>query len=296
MQTLKDIELEVKTTKDIRASLNSKIQEARTQKQAEQDEWVSLESYWLKVAEKRDWENAKSNIDNASPCKMSVKERKIDAIKHFKQRALKKAKELGIEYKIEFVKSIRNGKEMHLNKKDIFVRRKHLRLFFNCDKNTTASVRNRTKESIKAFGIDNHIYNKLEIHNIRFKTFIARLHSGWSISKSATTPPKNTDTDRFLTMYPHRAWELKCPIKKTNKEILAEYEGITFYDRRATLQDLLQENGITEKQFCNRIRNGWSFANATTLDSGGYTEEARKRHNKRDIAKHVKQSRAKRYR
>lgn len=68
------------------------------------------------------------------------------------------------------------------------------------------------------------------------------------------------------------------------------------YESKGGLQDLLQENGITEKQFCNRMRNGWSFANATTLDSGGYTEEARKRHNKRDIAKHVKQSRAKRYR
>ena len=285
---------------EITQGLEASIKEANERKQAEQNEWVNLSEYWLQVADTKDWENAKSRLDKSKTCKMSVVKRKRDALKHFKQRAVKKAESLGIEYKTEYVKSVnRWGVECHMNRKDLFIRRKHLRLFFTTnkqEKHTYALVRNRQAQTIKVFGVDNHIQNKLATHGIQYNTFIARLHRGWSVEKASTTPPANRDSDRFLEMYPHRAHELRKPVKKSNKQILAEYEGKTFYRRRATLQDLLQENGITEKQFCNRIRNGWSFASATTLDNGGYTEEARKRHNKRDIAKHVRQSRAKRYR
>lgn len=290
---------ETDETLEITQGLESSVKESLARKQAQQDEWVNLSEYWEQAADTKDWENAKSRLDKSKPCKMSVVKRKRDALKHFKQRAVKKAESLGIEYKTEYVKSVnRWGVECHMNRKDLFIRRKHLGLFFSeiQGRTTRVPIKNRQQEVIKIFGADNHIRNKLATHNIQYQTFIARIHSGWSAERASTTPPANRNSDRFLEMYPHRAHELRCPVKKTNKEILAEYEGKTFYRRRATLQDLLQENGITEKQFCNRIRNGWSFASATTLDNGGYTEEARKRHNKRDIAKHVRQSRAKRYR
>lgn len=284
----------VETTLDLEAS----VKENLARKQALKDEWVSIDKLWKEVAKRRDWENAKSTLGD-NPCKISVNMRIASALKRFRQRAIKKCKDMGIDYKVEYVQSLKNGKLGNYNGKELFVRRKHLSLFFN-ERNgylKTSTLKHRQIEAINKYGIDNNLQEKLERNNLDYYTFLNRVNRlGWSWQKAISTPAKNTNTDRFLQMYPHRAWELKCPVKKTNKEILAEYEGKTFYRRRATLQDLLKENGITEKQFCNRIRNGWSFASATTLDVGGYTEEARKRHNKRDIAKHIKQSRAKRYR
>lgn len=284
----------VETTLDLEAS----IKENLARKQALKDEWVSIDKLWKEVAQRKDWENAKSSLDNNKPCKMRVNIRKQCALKRFRQRAIKKCKILSIDYKVEYVQSLKNGKLGNYNGKELFVRRKHLSLFFNKRNGylKTSTLKHRQMEVINEYGVDNNLQEKLDRGNISYCAFLNRVNRGWSLQKAISTPAKNTNTDRFLQLYPHRAWEVKCPVKKTNKYILAEYEGKTFYRRRATLQDLLKENGITEKQFCNRIRNGWSFASATTLDKGGYTEEARKRHNKRDIAKHIKQSRAKRYR
>ena len=206
---------ETNETLEITQGLEASIKEANARKQAEQNEWVNLSEYWLQVADTKDWENAKSRLDKSKTCKMSVVKRKRDALKHFKQRAVKKAESLGIEYKTEYVKSKnRWGVECHMNRKDLFVRRKHLKLFFTTNKqgkHTNALVRNRQAQTIKVFGADNHIQNKLAIQKIQYQTFIARINNGWSIERASTTPPINRNTKRFLEMYPHRAWEIAKP-------------------------------------------------------------------------------------
>lgn len=211
---------EICETIEITQSLESSVKESLASKQAEQDEWVNLSEYWEQVADIKDWDNAKSRLDKSKPCKMSVVKRKRDALKHFKQRAVKKAESLGVEYEMRYVKSVnRWGMECHLNRKDLFVRRKHVRLFFSDRQGKTIIVRikNRQQEVIKTFGVDNHIQNKLATHGIQYQTFIARLHSGWSVESASTTPPKNRNTKRFLKMYPYRAHEIRKPKQRKTK-------------------------------------------------------------------------------
>lgn len=206
---------------EIVQSLEASLRDTIARKQAEQNGWVNLSDYWLKVADTKDWDNVKSRLDRSKPCKMGIVRRKIEALKCFKQRAVKKAKSLGIEYKIEYVKSInRFGKECYMNRKDVFIRRKHIGLFFT-ERNgryTKSPIRNRQAQIIKAFGVDNHIQNKLAIHNIRYNTFIMRLKQGWSIERASTVPPINKNTERFLEMYPHRAWEIAKPRKRRKRK------------------------------------------------------------------------------
>lgn len=204
-------------TLEITQALEASVKESLAKKQALRDEWVSIDEHWLKMADTKDWENTKSSLDPSKPCKMSIAERKRDALKHFRQRAIKKCKRLGIEYKVEYIKTLRNGKLIDFNAKELFVRRKHLGLFFNENKGylKISLLKHRQREAIEKFGVDNNLLEKLEKHNIQYYTYLNRINClGWSVERASTTPPINKNTKRFLKMYPHRAWEIKS---KQNK-------------------------------------------------------------------------------
>ena len=201
-------------TLEISQSLETSVKESLARKQALKDEWVSIDEHWLKVAESKDWGKSKSRLDTSKPCKMSITDRKRDALKHYRQRAIKKCKKLGIDYKVEYTQTPRNGKMCYFGGKELFVRRKHLSLFFNERKGCLkiSLLKHRQHEAIQKFGVDNNLQEKLEKHNIDYQTFLVRVNKlGWSVERATTTPPKNQNTKRFLKMYPHRAWEIAKP-------------------------------------------------------------------------------------
>lgn len=203
-------------TLEISQALEASVKESLARKQDLKDEWVSIDKTWLKVAERKDWGKVKSSLDSSKPCKMSISDRKKDALKHYRQRAVKKCKSLGIDYKVEYIQSLKGGKLANYNGKELFVRRKHLNLFFNERKGylKKLQLKHWQREAIDKFGVDNNLQEKLEKHNIRYQTFLVRVNIlGWSIERACTTPTKNQNTKRFLKMYPNRAWEIQ-----TNKK------------------------------------------------------------------------------
>lgn len=77
---------------------------------------------------------------------------------------------------------------------------------------------------------------------------------------------------------------------------ISRYDKLTFGNENISLEALLAKNGIKKGTFYSRMRMGWSFSTASTIQNGGYTENQLKRHNKRDIAKFVKNARKRKYR
>lgn len=105
---------------------------------------------------------------------------------------------------------------------------------------------------------------------------------------NTSTPAKFYIPKEYVKVFLHN--------KEAQQNKICKYELLTINTTGKSFSDTLKELGISYSTFRKRISSGWSFASATTLDKGGYTEASRKRHNKRDIAKHVAQSRAKRHR
>ena len=187
-------------TLEISQSLESSVKESLARKQALKDEWVSIDEHWLKVAERKDWGSVKSSLDSSKPCKMSITDRKRDALKHYRQRAIKKCKALGIDYRIEYIPTPRNGNMCYFGGRELFVRRKHLSLFFNERKGylKKSALKHRQHEAIEKFGVDNNLQEKLERHNIDYHTFLIRVNKlGWSFARAITTPHKDLLEDEY---------------------------------------------------------------------------------------------------
>lgn len=72
-------------TLEISQALEANVKESLARKQDLKDEWVSIDKTWLKVAERKDWGKVKSRLDSSKPCKMSISDRKKDALKHYRQ-------------------------------------------------------------------------------------------------------------------------------------------------------------------------------------------------------------------